>query len=88
MGVDQEIDQLYDEFDELLLAGKFAEVDERLRNWNVQHTTINILVGVLTITYVWSNELQDRRRFYERVYETLETRRGKGRAKTILEGLL
>ena len=85
--IDQEIDRLYDEFDELLLAGKFAEADERLRNWNIQDTTTNILVGVLTTTYIWSKELRDRRRFYERVYEVIEVRRGKGLARVILDGL-
>jgi len=85
--VDQMFDRLYANFDDLLLAGKFAEVDEILRDWNIQDTTTNVLIGVLTITYVWAKQLRDRGRFYERVYDLIETRRGQGMAKVVLDGL-
>ena len=77
---------LYEEFDEALIEGRFAEVDIYLRHANVSRYRIEILIGFLTITFVWRDSLKERAGFYDRIKARVE-KSYPDRAEKILMGL-
>ena len=61
------IDWIYNTVDDLLLAGKFAEVDTMLRDVDLETLGIAEMLSYLTITLYATEKLHDRAAFYDRV---------------------
>lgn len=61
------LDTIYDDIDNLLLAGAFDVVNDMLRAASVESFSPTILGGILTITAQASSSLSERHDFYERV---------------------
>ncbi len=70
--ISKALDILYEELDEALIAGQFEEVDIYLRHVNVSRYRVEILIGFLTITFVWKDSLKERAGFYDRVKARVE----------------
>lgn len=77
---------LYEEFDDALLAGLDEAVDTFLKHANVSRYRVEILIGFLTVTFVWKDSLKERAGFYDRVKIRVEGSYP-DRAKNILMGL-
>lgn len=71
-GISRALDIVYDEFDYAMLAGLYDEVDTFLKHANVSHYRVEILIGFLTITFVWREALKERAGFYDRVKTRVE----------------
>ena len=84
------LDAIFDTIDDLCLAGKFDEVDNVLKNVDIQNEPTTLLIGYLTITLMAhkGNKLNCRTLFYDKVEEELR-RRGETekRIKNLLVGL-
>lgn len=72
--IDKALDIVFDAIDEMLLAGRFAEVDADLGRIDVRATSTDLLVGILTITFMARRELPSRAGFFELVRQELESR--------------
>jgi hypothetical protein len=70
---DQAIDRVFDEIDELLLAGDFATVDEILLETDLARLNSALLVGFLTITLAAKKRLLAREDFVTRIEQRLRT---------------
>ena len=62
--IDKRLDEIYNKVDDLLLAGKFEEVDKLLSYIDVRNTNIDILLGWLTITLAARSKLKNRANFF------------------------
>lgn len=71
---DAALDLLYDAVDEMLRRREFPEVDAILRDANVADLSINILIGLLTVTLPARSRLSSRAEFYTRVEDILRQR--------------
>lgn len=61
---DNEIDAIYDLFDDMMLAGKFNEIDLLLRHWMLDDH-IDFILAVLTITLPAKTKLPSRQALLE-----------------------
>lgn len=86
MPIGQALDVLMEEFDEALLAGQFKEVDTYLKHAIVHRYRPETLVGFLTVTFVWRDQLEERAGFFDRVKVHL-TAKFPDRVEKILMGL-
>lgn len=68
------LDIIYDNVDDLLLAGKLEEVDSLLSTFPVFCVPTDFLVGMLTITLRESERLKHRSEFFQRVKEVISLR--------------
>jgi hypothetical protein len=83
--IDAALDIIYDQVDEMLLAGKFDDVDHLLGGIDVGMLSVDLLIGILTATLPARQRLANRPLFYARVEQALTER---GELKTgLLEGL-
>ena len=64
---DNEIDIIYDRIDDLLSDGKFNEVDNMLKNLDVNRIDEDEMLSYLTITAAAKNILLNRKAFFEKV---------------------
>ena len=71
---DTALDIIYDQIDEMLRAGKFADVNDCLRNVATDNHSVHILLALLTITLAAKRKLPDRAAFYARTVATLKSR--------------
>jgi len=65
--IDDTLDYIFDTLDNLLLDGQFDTCDEILDKFVVEDYDETILVGVLTIVYVWKEKLKNHKDFCDRV---------------------
>jgi hypothetical protein len=79
---DSALDVVYNYIDEMLLAGKFSEVDDRLSSTECDEYSVDLLLALLTITFAAKRHLPHRQRFYAQVEQSI---RAKGEWE---EGLL
>lgn len=79
---DAALDIIFDQIDEMLLAGEFDRVDQLLIEIMPGDFSVDLLLGLLTATLPAKNRLSNREAFFERVAQTLHDR---GEAK---DGLL
>ncbi len=83
--VDAALDLLFDYFDELLLAGSFAEVATLLDQIEPSNLATPLLLAILTVTLPARDKLVARRAWFAKVERTLGDR---GEAvKELLAGL-
>lgn len=83
---DKAIDRVFDEVDELLLAGDFAKVDELLSEVDLAKLNPALLIGFLTITNVARKKLLAREDFVQRVERRLRALAPE-RTEALLNGL-
>lgn len=69
------IDWIYNTVDDLLLAGKFAEVDVILKCVDIKIETTSGLLSYLTVTQPWHNTLKALPDFKTRVKAEIESRK-------------
>lgn len=71
---DAALDIVFDQIDEMLLAGKFKKVNQLLVDTETDNYSVELLLGILTATLPAKNQLQDRAEFYKRTARTLKSR--------------
>lgn len=71
---DAALDIVFDQIDEMLLAGKFKKVNQLLVDTETDNYSVELLLGILTATLPAKNQLQDRAEFYKRTARTLHSR--------------
>jgi hypothetical protein len=71
---DAALDIVYDQIDEMLLAGKVGEVDQRLANADTSRYSVDLLLALLTITLAAKPHLPSRAVFFTRADATLRAR--------------
>lgn len=86
MNVDDALDALFQEIDDLLLEGKFDEVDARLREYNPSEVGEELAIGMLVITLAAKRKLKDREGYLQRVRTYLKDKHP-NRVERILKGL-
>ncbi|MBK8806610.1 MAG: hypothetical protein IPO21_08180 [Bacteroidales bacterium] len=85
--IENTLDYIFDTFDELLIDNKFDLVNSFFEIIDVNDFEINSLVGILTITTSWKDNLLLRNAFYQEVYELINSMFLSQEANRILEGL-
>ena len=71
---DTALDIIYDQVDEMLLAGRFEDVNRCLRDVKTDSYSVHVLLALLTITLAAKRKLPDRAGFYVRAADTLSMR--------------
>ena len=72
--IDAALDLIYDRADEMLLAGEFDELDAIIETLDVEQLSVDVLLGVLTITLPAKDKLTTRKEFFESVQRSLTDR--------------
>lgn len=86
-GMTEALRYLYDELDELLLAQCFSQCDHILRAVDVNNTHLKILMGYMTITLPWRQQLTERGAFMDRVRQAALKELPTARVDALLKGL-
>jgi len=71
---DSALDIIFDQIDEMLLAGQFDRIDELLIETATDDYSVEVLLGILPATLPAKDRLPSRDAFFERVTQTLQTR--------------
>ena len=71
---DAAIDVVFDRIDEMLLAGQFEQVDRLFDNTNPCDFSVELLLGLRTVTRPAKSRLFNRADFYEQVRRSLHER--------------
>ena len=71
MSTDKKLDVIFREVDELCHAGKFKDLNEMLREIDVEKEDLTILIGYLTITSAAKRFLHERKELYRKVFHRL-----------------
>jgi hypothetical protein len=71
---DVALDIIFDQIDEMLLAGQFDRVDQLLIDTVTEEYSVELLLGILTATLPAKDRLCDRAEFFQRVAQTLQAR--------------
>ncbi len=71
---DAALDIVFDQIDEMLLAGNFSQVNRLLVDIAPEDYSVELLLGILTSTLPAKNQLPDRAEFYTRTAQTLQSR--------------
>ncbi len=66
---DAALDRLFAYIDNLLSDGQFIEVDEILQDTNVSEISMDIILGIATITLAAKDELRNRESFMTKAVE-------------------
>lgn len=82
-----ELDKIYNTIYDLLVNKKFMEVDDMLKNIDLENISITYIIGYLTITAAAKNKLKERSSFYEKVYFSISDKKGKNYTDRLLDGL-
>lgn len=67
MATDQRLDEIHDQMDDLLYAGKFDDVDEIFRTADVNRLDVDEMLGLLVSTIGARSKLTARKEFVSRV---------------------
>jgi hypothetical protein len=88
---DLALDLIYDTVDTMMENGELMELDEILKEaLNILHESklsLNVALGLLTITLPVKTRLPHRYHFFTAIMEELKARRGEDAAKSLLNGL-
>lgn len=68
------LDLIFDQIDEMLLAGQFDRVDQLLKDTMTNDYSVEVLLGTLTATLPAKAKLPGRVDFFQRAKQTLESR--------------
>ncbi len=71
--IEEDLDEMMNKIDDLVLRGRFTEIDRILSTTDVKTEDINIIVGLLTITCGVKDKLQRREPFFDRAIEYAKT---------------
>ena len=88
MTIDAVLDSLYDDIDDALLAGRFDEVDEKIRGLDVAALPVEVLLGWLTITHPAAEKLPARAGLEIATIRRLTKESGVDGARALLVGLV
>lgn len=72
-GINEQLDSIFDEIDDLLLAEDFEGVELILRGVDILNTDTTLLLGYLTITLVAAEDLPYRAGFFNAVKSHLQS---------------
>jgi len=86
-GVSSALREMYDEIDEFLLAGDFDRCNEILRSVDTDFTPLTILIGYLTITLTWRENLSERGALFQRTRQAALRELSQTRVENLLKGL-
>lgn len=79
---------LFDRIDNAMLDGQVMEVQQLLGAIEVSQVSLELLMGVLTVTVDWRKELPMREFLFDRTWEMAVESMGEVRARKVLEGLV
>lgn len=85
--IDLVLDYIFETFNDLLVLSRFDICNKILEGIDVKEFAIDSLIGMLTITADWSNELEGRKAFYQNVHNFTYSIYSESEAKAILIGL-
>ncbi|MCR4318523.1 MAG: hypothetical protein NUW37_19445 [Planctomycetes bacterium] len=68
------LDLIYDQVDEMMLAGRFDELDSLLNSSNLENLSTSLLLGLLTASLPGRGRLTARKNLFERASSILEHR--------------
>ena len=85
--IEDSLDFVYDTLDDLMIKGNYSICNRILESLDVGKWPNDILIGVLTITLAWKNNLTSRTSFYTLVKEKLMKTYHEQEALKILDGL-
>lgn len=85
--IEATLDYIFGEFDELLLAKKFDICNAFFEFAPIYELEINSLIGLLTITLPWKDQISMRRSFYQEVSNLVYANYFSEEANQILIGL-
>lgn len=71
---DTALDIIFDQVDEMLLAGEFDRVNQLLIDTTTDEFSVELLLGILTATLPAKDRLPNRCEFFGRVVQTLQSR--------------
>ncbi len=83
----QEIKEVFQVLDGYLLNGDYNTVDNILYNLNIEIIDIKVLIGYLSITNTWKNDLKNRGGVLCKIEMKLLNEVGETRTDNILKGL-
>jgi hypothetical protein len=72
--IDSMLDAIYNNIDDMLLAGKFSTVDNLLISTDCDKHSVDMLLALLTITYAARQHLPHRQEFYTMVEKSIRDR--------------
>lgn len=84
--LEEATDLLFEKIDDLLLEGKFEEVDEHLLKFRLEELSIELLIGILSITWQAKELLKNRQAVFNKIREIIEIKEP-SRIKELLSGL-
>lgn len=85
--IDDSLDYVFDKIDELLINGDFYLINSLLDKIDVNMFDVELLIGILTITSPWRENLTLRTAFYEKVESRVHEIYHFDESKKILNGL-
>ena len=71
---DTALDIIYDKIGSMLNADKYKEVDLILESVDIKKLSVDILLGLLTTTFIAKTELKSRDSFFLRVEQIIKNR--------------
>lgn len=71
---DSALDVIYNHVDDMLLAGKFLDIDARLASTDCDKYSVDLLLALLTITYAAKSRLPHRSDFFARAEKSIRDR--------------
>ncbi|MEX2139713.1 MAG: hypothetical protein WD894_10655 [Pirellulales bacterium] len=71
---DTALDIIFDQIDEMLLAGEFDRVNQVLVDTHADNYSVDLLLGILTATLPAKDRFSSRPEFFRRVAHTLQSR--------------
>lgn len=71
---DSALDVIYNHVDEMLLAGRFAEIDGRLASVDCDRYSVDLLLALLTISHAAKRHLPQRPNFHTRAEKSIRDR--------------
>ena len=87
VGIAQAIREIYDKLDDLLLSDNFDRCNEILRSVDPHHVSLKLLLGYLTITLPWKQNLVERGLLAQRIRQMALEQFPKERVDRLLKGL-
>lgn len=81
------IDLLFEQVDDLLLAGRFNDCDKILQKVDIDRLETNLMIGLLSVTLAAAKELPNRALVMSAIRESL-TRSDPARVERLLNGLV
>lgn len=85
--IETTLDYIFNTIDDLAIENQFQLINNLLEIIDISDLSIDIIVGVLTITSNWKNEISSRNSFYQQAYDYINELYLAEEANQILCGL-